>query len=500
MYHKVSRDPIHSEIALFPLEILSIDTRPVQRLRSLSQLVGAELVYPGASHTRFAHSLGVMHIAGIYANRLFKDQSKIRIIRLAGLLHDIGHGPFSHQFDDVVYKRMQIKDGHDQYREKLLLELMPYELMECFLRIPDPRMREAVAEDLKITMKTDKISEKTFYLLMQKVNEIFEGESTGTVEFNIVQGPLGADRLDFLLRDAYYCGTSDFGVSAVDRLIRNSYIKVFGQKQILCYDVKVLDQIYASLFSRFMMYKNVYFHKTSRAADLMIQEILSLIYEPLRLEEKVKDLQKFLDLTDQSIMYMVISQFEKLLQKYTCDEQQILSGNVALTSEEEKLVKAYKLVRRYQKRDLWKVVVEVIFSTQGVDPSIVCSAVVEDTLKKIKEGINQVLSKSKELSSEDRKQLVRIFEKFDEIFKPDTPYKLSLMHPEEFLKSNVYLYDSKKDEILTFDDYMKRYPAYKIMENNLLQIVRIYATEDVRELLKKYNIIPSGTLELTTRW
>ncbi len=500
MYYKVSRDPVHSEIYLFPLEILAIDTRPVQRLRSLSQLVGAELVYPGASHTRFAHSLGVMHIAGIYANRLYKDQSKIRIVRLAGLLHDIGHGPFSHQFDDVVYKRMQIKEGHDEHRERLLLELMPKELMESFLRISDPRMKEAVIQDLQLTLKTDKISEETFLLLMQEVNKLFVGELSGSVEFNVVQGPLGADRLDFLLRDSYYSGTSDFGVSAVDRLIRNCYIKNIGQKEILCYDVKVLDQIYTSLFNRFMMYKNIYFHKTSRAADLMIQEILSLVYKPLRLEEKVKDLSKFLDLTDQSIINLIIFEFNKLLEKYNCDELSILSGRVNLDFNEHELVKAYKLVRRYQKRDLWKVVVEVVFSTQGIDPSIACAGIVNDTLARIRERTQNILLKTRDLPEEDKKNLARILDNFDEIFKADTPYKLSLVHPEEFLKSSVYLYDSKKDEIISFEDYMKRYPAYKIMENNLLQIVRIYATEDVREILKRYNIIPSTTLELTTRW
>ncbi len=500
MYYKVSRDPIHSEIYLYPLEILAVDTRPVQRLRSLSQLVGAELVYPGASHTRFAHSLGVMHIAGLYANRLGVGQSRLRIIRLAGLLHDVGHGPFSHQFDDVVYKKMQIKDGHDEHRTKLLLELMPKELMQSFNRISDTRMKAAVIEDLQSTLKTDKISLETFKLLMQEVNKIFEGEAMGSVEFNIVQGPLGADRLDFLLRDSYYSGTSDFGVSAVDRLIRNCHVKTIGQKEILCYDVKVLDQIYASLFSRFMMYKNVYFHKTSRAADLMIQEILSLIYEPLNLEERVKDLRSFLDLTDQYLMSLVIFQFQRLLEKYGCEEESILNGSIQLSSSEQKLVKAYQLVRRYQNRDLWKIVVEVVFSTQGVDPSIVCAGVVNDTLSKIRQKLQQIIQWQGNLPEEEIAQLKRVLENFDEIFKPDTPYKLSLVHPDEFLKSNVYLYDSKKDEVLSFEEYMKRYPAYKIMENNLLQIVRIYATEDIRELLKKYNVVPSTTLELTTRW
>jgi len=120
MKYKVSRDPIYSEIFIYPLEMLVTDTKPVQRLRFLSQLAGAAFVYPGASHTRFAHSMGTMHVTGMYAEHLFKDnRSKQRILRLAGLLHDIGHGPFSHQFDDVVYPMAGINEGHDEYRDRI---------------------------------------------------------------------------------------------------------------------------------------------------------------------------------------------------------------------------------------------------------------------------------------------------------------------------------------------------------------------------------------------
>ncbi|MFN3284002.1 MAG: HD domain-containing protein, partial [Pseudothermotoga sp.] len=379
MYYKVSRDPIHSEIFLYPLEILAIDTRPVQRLRYLSQLVGAELVYPGATHNRFAHSLGVMHICGLYGSRLFEGPSKRRIVRLAGLLHDIGHGPFSHQFDDVVYARMGLEDGHDEYRKRILLELMPYEMMKSYERISDSRMKMAICEDLSETLKVDKVNEDVFSTLMHLVDEVFQGEQSGTVEYNIVQGPLGADRLDFLLRDSYYSGTTHFGMGAVDRIIRNSFIKEKNGQKILCYHAKVLDQIYTSLFGRFMMYKNVYFHKTSRAADLMIQQMLSLIYRPLKLAQKVSDLEKFLDLTDQFIFAQIKFHFENILEKYKVSEGDLLDGKVDLEEDEYYLVEAYKLLRRFEKRDLWKLIAEITFSTVGNDPSIMSKRVVADT-------------------------------------------------------------------------------------------------------------------------
>lgn len=499
MYYKVSRDPIHFEIFMYPLEILSIDTRPIQRLRYLSQLVGAELVYPGATHNRFSHSLGVMHICGIYASRLFEDQSKRRVVRLAGLFHDIGHGPFSHQFDDVVYKRMGLTEGHDEFRKRILLELMPSEMMKSYQRISDPRMKDAVAEDLHQTLGLDQVSEDSFLKLMNLVNEVFEGEEFGTVEFNIVQGPLGADRLDFLMRDSYYSGTTQFGVGAIDRIIRNSFVKEKDGKKILCYHAKVLDQIYTSLFGRFMMYKNVYFHKTSRAADLMIQQILSLVYEPLKLPEQVNDTAKFLDLTDQFVFSQIKLEFKRLLDKYGVNEKEIFDGNVQLKEDEYSLIKAYELLRRIERRDLWKLIAEITFSAVGIDPSIMSKGVVEDTLQRIKARL-RTLIESTEVIEQDKDELKRILNNFDEIFKTDTPYKLSLMHPDEFLRSNVFLYDPTKEEVFSLEDYLKKYPAYQLMANNLVQIVRIYVTEDIRQILRKYNVVPRAGTELTTRW
>ncbi len=499
MYYKVSRDPIHSEIFLYPLEILAIDTRPVQRLRYLSQLVGAELVYPGATHNRFAHSLGVMHICGLYGSRLFEDPSKRRIVRLAGLLHDIGHGPFSHQFDDVVYAKMGLEDGHDEYRKRILLEMMPYEMMKSYERISDPRMKMAICEDLSETLKTDKIDKDVFSALMHLVDEVFQGEELGTVEYNIVQGPLGADRLDFLLRDSYYSGTTHFGMGAVDRIIRNSFIKEKNGQKILCYHAKVLDQIYTSLFGRFMMYKNVYFHKTSRAADLMIQQMLSLIYRPLKLAQKVSDLEKFLDLTDQFIFAQIKLHFENILERYKASEGDLLDGKVDLEEDEYYLVEAYKLLRRFEKRDLWKLIAEITFSTVGIDPSVMSKGVVADTLQKIRLRLEN-LSESSQIPAEDRKELRKILDDFEEIFKTDTPYKLSLVHPDEFLRSNVYLYDSSKDDIFSLEEFLRDYPAYQLMANNLVQIVRVYVTEDIRQILKKYDIVPRAGTRLTTRW
>lgn len=498
MYYKVSRDPIYSEIMLYPIEIITIDTKAMQRLRYLSQLVGAEYVYPGATHTRFAHSLGVMHLSGVYAEHLYDTPDKVRVLRLAGLLHDIGHGPFSHQFDDVVYKRLGFKDGHDDFRMRLLREYFPKELTRKYEEAPS-QLKRSIVEDLEITL--GQISEnmtENFAQLMEEIIKVYEGESSGTIDFAIVQGPLGADRLDFVLRDSYYAGTRGFGTGAIDRLIRNSMIVERDGKEILAYDSKVVDEIYTILFGRFMMYKNVYFHKTSRAADMMIQELLDLSYKALRLDERVPNLETFLDLTDQTIINEVIFNFYNLVQQYGGDEetkQALLKYEIDLQPLELDIVMAYEIIERLKSRNLWKVVLETPFSIEGVDPTLVSQGIASDLLQKIRLRLERAIEIADE---EDKKVIKHVMSNFDEIFRIDTPYKLTVVHPEEFLRSNIYII--KKHHLMTFEEYVRSYPAYNFMKSNLIQIIRIYVTKDIREILEKYKILPETTMEITTRW
>ncbi|ACJ75952.1 HD domain protein [Thermosipho africanus H17ap60334] len=502
MYYKVSRDPIHAEIFMYPLEIIASDTKAMQRLRYLSQLVGSEYVYPCATHTRFAHSLGVMHISGMYASHLFGDDpAKVRILRLAGLLHDIGHGPFSHQFDEVVYKNMGLEDGHDEYREKILLEYMPKAMYKVFERAPE-KLKNAVLEDLNMVLGEVDDLEDDFRKVMEKVVETYKGENEGTIEFAVIQGPLGADRMDFVLRDSYFAGTRGFGTGSLDRLVRNSMVVEKDGKKFLAYNIKVIDEIYTTLFGRFMMYKNVYFHKTSRAADLMIQDLLELCYRPLKLKERVENLETFMELTDQRIINEVEIYFNQIVEEYNISsfedtKEKILNFEIDLQPVELDIVMAYEIVERLKNRDFWKTILETPFSVEGIDPSAASQGFAMDILQKIRLR----LEKAVEISDEsDREELLKILSNFDEIFKVDTPYKLSLVHPDEFLKSNIYIYDSWKEHVLSFDEYVREYPAYKLMTSNLIQIVRFYVTKDVRNLLEKYNIIPKVDTSLTTRW
>lgn len=481
MYHKVSRDPLYSEIFLYPLEILASDTPVVQRLRMLSQLAGAQMSYPSATHTRFSHSIGVMHVSGMYASHLFgKDSPQFRLCRLAGLLHDIGHGPFSHQFDDVVYSGFGYEEGHDQFRERLLLEKLPEE-MEKKYENSNSLFKKHVLEDIELTLGN--VPENPFAAITEKVNEIFMGEHFGDPLYNVIQGPLGADRMDFVIRDAYFSGVKHYGTVPMDRIIRNSRIIEKEGEKVLSYNIKVVDDIYTVLFGRFMMYKNVYFHKTSRSADMMIQEILRDSVVPLKLADHLGDPEKFLMLTDN----FILDRMEMLYE---------LAGEKGEISEE--LSRAHENIRRLESRDLWKLVVEIPFETTGIDPGTISKSVGEGSIAKMRKKLEELIN-SEKIEEEDLGSAKELLDGFDEIFVIDTPYKLTLVHPDEFLSNRVYIHDEKKT-VMTFAEFEKAYPTYKLMSGNMLQLVRIYAKKDVRDLLGKYDLVPKESTEITTRW
>lgn len=478
MYHKVSRDPLYSEIFLYPLEILTVDTPVVQRLRMLSQLAGAQMSYPSATHTRFSHSLGVMHVSGMYASHLFgENSSQFRLCRLAGLLHDIGHGPFSHQFDDVVYSSLGYKEGHDQFRERLLLEKLPECMKKKFDSSPK-RFKEHVMKDVEQTF--GKVPKYPFKELMKRVNKIFIGEKIGDPTFNIVQGPLGADRMDFVLRDAYFSGVKHYGTVPLNRIIRNSSISKKNERDVLAYNVKVVDDIYTVLFGRFMMYKNVYFHKTSRAADMMIQELLRNATKVLDFKKSLGDLNMFLQLTD----------------NYVIERMEMLYQNSEKKTKE--LERSHEIIQRLKNRELWKLVIEIPFSATGIDPTTISKSLGEETLNNIKMRLKKLVE-SGNVNEHDHERMEELLREFNNLFVIDTPYKLTLVHPDEFLSNRVYI-RGESGKVMTFEEFEHEYPTYKLMSGNMLQLVRIYAKKDIRDLISRYRLIQKDEIKTTTRW
>jgi uncharacterized protein len=299
-------DPIHDFIRLNKTEQQIIDTSVFQRLRRIRQLSGAHLTYPGAQHTRFEHSLGVMHIASMAGIALqskgITTKDDISNLRLAALLHDIGHGPFSHLFEEVLQRKN--KRSHEQIGKQIILK----------------------------TEIGDILSKNGFDKKL--IHNLAVGE--GKLQFmnEIVSGALSADMMDYLLRDGYFTGAEH---AKIDHNRITYSLDVYKKK--LALDRSALVNFETMMISRFQMFKAVYFHKTVRSGEVMLLEAMTLADDELGLTSLT--LNDYVKQTDESIMALLLS--------------------VPETTRELKAAK--KIAMDYQNRKLFKCVFESTLSS-----------------------------------------------------------------------------------------------------------------------------------------
>lgn len=273
------RDTIHKWIRFNDAEKAVIDSAPFQRLRFAKQLTCSYFVYPDALHSRFSHSLGVMHVATMYAEALSDryggrfDARWVQAVRMAALLHDVAHGPFSHAFDDLVYSHIYKGrgHGHDEHRKVMVV------------RAPlAPAVRACGVDP-------------------ETVVAMWDGRDK--VAAAVLQGPLGADRTDFLLRDSHNTATEAFGGVDYHRLVHN--VRVVDDR--LVYPEKMLGEIQNFITGRLWMYSNVYHHRTSQAAFYLLTRIVDACRGPLRLVERTLDPERFVLMTEEGLLNEALS-------------------------------------------------------------------------------------------------------------------------------------------------------------------------------------------------
>jgi len=211
---KTIYDPVYGAVAATELEWQLIQSPPLQRLRGIKQLGLVDAVFPGANHTRFEHSLGTMHMAGLMARHLELEPLETAKVRLAGLLHDLGHSAFSHAVEGVLGRNPEIQpqisekrmSGHEEFTREIIR------------RSPFGKSALAMAEDIFGDAEG----------LFQEVAEIAVGHSRPLGQ--IISGDLDVDRIDFLLRDSHHSGVS-LGLVDIDQIIQS--LTIHGNRVVL---------------------------------------------------------------------------------------------------------------------------------------------------------------------------------------------------------------------------------------------------------------------------
>ncbi len=333
-------DPIHDFIRLNKTEHQIIDTPVFQRLRRIKQLSGAHLTYPGAQHTRFEHSLGVLHIASMAASSLnskgLMSTDDIENIRLAALLHDIGHGPFSHLFEEVLQRK---KQSHEDVGKQIILKS----------EIGDIISKSGYDKKL--------------------IHNLAVGQSRMQYLNEIVSGALSADMMDYLLRDGYFTGAEH---AKIDHHRLTHSLDVYKNK--LALDSSALVNFETMMISRFQMFKAVYFHKTVRAGEVMLLEAMSLAGNELGLSSLKMD--EYVKLTDEVIL-------EKLM---------------SLPETSSDLKAAKKIATDYQDRKLFKCVFERSLSGKSLSKKRL-DEIKQKIAKKSKINTNQIFIDTSTTSS-----------------------------------------------------------------------------------------------------
>jgi uncharacterized protein len=273
-----------------------IDTAWVQRLRRIPQLQSARWVFPAAEHSRFQHLLGVMHVAGQFGQQLYPSLKDVfpdapsaplieELLRVSGLLHDVGHGPFGHFFDDNFLNEYDLT--HELLGQRIIREELA-DILRGLRRSPNGPFEPGESID----------PEWICYLMGKKYSQPEASHPRWLAHLKpLLSGVFTADNMDYVLRDSYMCGVA---VGPID-IARIMYYSFFTEEG-LTLDRAGLQAFIMFLNARFYMYTNVYYHRTTRGIDLHLKEIfrdtmrIAFPYDPR------KDLQPYLHLTEWTLL------------------------------------------------------------------------------------------------------------------------------------------------------------------------------------------------------
>lgn len=289
--YKTFIDPIHGYINMNSLCLSFIDTPQFQRLRNLKQLGTLSYVFSSATHTRFSHSIGVGHLAGNLVNKYKKNQPElnltnreINLTKIAGLCHDLGHGPFSHVFDNEFIRKKNINFKH----ENMSIDMLNYLIDDNHIDLEKQDIR--FIENSIINNFNKNIEHSYLYDIVANSNNCID-----------------VDKFDYLSRDMHHVfgNTKTYNCNRIykfNRVIDNN----------ICYDIKVIFDIYELFHQRYNMHREVYNHKKAKSIEYMISDILLYADNVLNISQSINNPMDFINITDDIIKIIELSNDSRL--------------------------------------------------------------------------------------------------------------------------------------------------------------------------------------------
>lgn len=316
---KVLKDPVHSYIHIHYDVIWNcLDSKEFQRLRRIRQLGGDFQVYPTAEHSRFSHSLGVYEIVRRMVTEVkslcieLTEYEKVCVM-LAGLLHDVGHGPFSHAFEHVT------NHSHEEYTAKIILGDTE---LNSILRAVSKKMPEDIVSIIQHTHENDILNQ-------------------------IVSGQLDADRMDYLLRDSYFTATS-YGQFDLERILRTMRVRKTSEgRKVIVVKHTGIHSVEDYIMARYQMYWQVYYHPVARSYEAVFIQLFN------RLKDIFKDNKDYFE--DMKVLIPFLEKAEVSEEEYFRLDENSLLYCCALIQDKSDVIAA-DLAKRLKNRKLFEYV------------------------------------------------------------------------------------------------------------------------------------------------
>jgi len=353
---KIFNDPVHGHIELHPICVKIVDTQHFQRLRQISQLGGVYYVFPGASHNRFEHSLGVCHLANLMTQQLQRCTSKLQqneqiteadalCVQIAGLCHDLGHGIWSHLYDQIFKRQLTLgaeKVWQHEHASIAMFEAALEDNGGALYEEMKSQPYNLTDEDIHFIKELILGSEKE----ARKAGFTWRGRGAKSYLYEIVankRNGVDVDKFDYFSRDCHHLGISK-SFDAL-RLLRLARVYRDNDELRICYPYKEAWNVYELFHTRYNLHKRAYQHRVAMAVELMLADALVAANPHYMIQGKngsehtlascVNDMEAYIKVTDH-----VISAIE--------------------FSSDQKLEPARKILQRIRKRQFYKMAYETL--------------------------------------------------------------------------------------------------------------------------------------------